>query len=1110
MRCCYLWGWLLLTSFPAWADVGPRPEVQPGVVVVKLHAPITPQAGKTGLPAVDTHLRSAGVTAIVPAFPFLERAGRKRPNPALERLRSIYLVYYESPISPWRLAAELEQLPEVVYAEPLFRREIIDTPNDSLYSQMTHLAQIMAPQAWDVVKGENGNVVIAIVDGGTDWRHEDLVGNVWVNPGEIPGNGIDDDGNGFVDDVHGWNFANNTPDPTGLPTTPLNAAHGTQVAGVAAAVTNNGRGVAGSSWNARFMPINSSCPDADRSICFGYMGIVYAAENGAQVINVSWGGRGLSRLENDVVHAVTDMGALIVAAAGNDATSNDRLPFGPASHPRVLSVGATQKNNDLKASFSNYGLSVNVFAPGVSLNTTLPGNRYTGAASGTSFATPLAAGIAALVRTRFPNYTPDQAREQLRQTADPIDAVNPGFAGLLGRGRINAYRAVTESGFPAIRLVRLEVSDEDGDGYLESGEIVQLTASFTNFLALATGVRVELQSNDPYLSLQQRSQTLGTLNPGDTATATFSLTIASNAPNNHLALLQTRTLADGGYVDADLIRLTVNPEQVARLTTSRIETAITTTGNIGWTGFADESPGVGFRLDGRNLLFEGGLVTGSSSLTVSDAVRGADGSTQQRDFELAPGSSLEVSVPGAFAYQQGSVELVDSRAPRPLPIRVIQETYADSAQDNQLFVLFRYDFVNIGNAPIAPFYGGVFLDWDLNLDARDFARFDAARQMGIVQNRSLLPDTLAAIRLLTPAPFSYRAINNEEEIYDGFTEEEKWTWLSGGMQRQELDRVDVSQLMAIGPFRIGPGCQVSAAFALLAASSEAALTQAADAAQRFWRERIAPSIPNRPPQWTHLPDTLRVLQNRSHTVRLTATDPDACASLNYRLLTAPPGVTLDPLEGTLTIVAAIPPGSYPIQAMVSDGLAADTARLTLIVEKLPTFLTLLPDTTILVGQTLTFHFQANNAESAVTFELVEGPTGAQLDPNTGLFTYTATTPGRFGLVVALQVDTFRVESPRITIEVVPGTLQLQVYPQPGRAPLTVLFDIPEAQPVRLILYDLLGRQLRRLIEGSWNIGRYRLTWDGRSEDGAEVAPGLYFLRLEMGDRSVTRPLVYMR
>lgn len=1110
MRYWYLWGLLWFTTFPAWADIGPRPEVYPGVVVIKLHAPITVQAGKTGLATLDTHLGQVGVTAIVPAFPFLEPAARKRPSPALERLRSIYLVYYERPISPWRLAAELERLPEVVYAEPLFRREIIATPNDSLYSQMTHLAQIMAPQAWDVVKGEDGDVVIAIVDGGTDWRHVDLVDNVWTNPGEIPDNGIDDDGNGFVDDVHGWNFANNTPDPTGLSATPINAAHGTQVAGVAAAVTHNSRGVAGSSWNARFMPINASCPDADRSICFGYTGIVYAAENGAQVINVSWGGRGLSRLENDVVEAVTDMGALIVAAAGNDGTNNDRVPFGPASHPRVLSVGATQKNNDLKASFSNYGLSVDVFAPGVGLNTTLPGNRYTGSANGTSFATPLVAGIAALVRTRFPNYTPEQAREQLRQTADPIDAVNPGFAGLLGRGRINAFRAVTETGFPAIRLVRLEVADEDGDGYIESGETLQLTADFANFLAPATGVRVELRTNDPYLNLVQASQLLGTLNPGDTATATFSLSVATDAPNNYLALLQARILADGSYSDADLVRLTLNPEQVAQLTTGRVETAITTTGNIGWTGFADESQGVGFRLDGRNLLFEGGLVTGTSIVSVSDAVRGGDGVTQQRDFEPAPGSSIEVTVPGTFAYQQGSVELLDRRAARPLPIRVIQETYADSAAENQLFVLFRYAFVNTGTTPIAPFYGGLFLDWDLNLDAQDFARFDAARQMGIVQNRNTRPDTLAAIRLLTPAPFSYHAINNETEIYDGFTETEKWAWLSGGVQRQMLDRVDVSQLMAIGPFRISPGCHVPAAFALLAADSEAALLQAADAAQRFWNERIAPSIPNRPPVWVNVPDTLRLLPGSRHTVTLAATDPDECASLSYRLLQAPPSVTLDPLEGRLTIVASLTPGNYPIEAIVTDGLAADTARVTLIVEKLPAFLTLLPDTTILVGQTLSFHFQANNTESAITFELVEGPEGAQLDPLTGLFTYTATTPGRFSLVVALHADTFRVESPRITIEVVAAALQLEVYPSPGRAPITLRYDIPEARPIRLTLFDLMGRPVRRLVDGTPGIGRHRLFWDGRSDGGTEVASGLYFLRLEMDGRSVTRPLIYVR
>ncbi|WP_397546138.1 S8 family serine peptidase [Rhodothermus marinus] len=1110
---------LLLTGVFAWsarADRIPRTPVQPGVVVVKFEAPITLQAGKTGRPLLDRTLARFEPVALEPAFPFLEQAARKRPHPALDRLRTIYLLRYNRPVSPWRVAAELSRLPGVVYAEPLPIRQIVDVPNDSLYPQMTHLPRIQAPEAWDVVKGEQGDVVIAIVDGGTDWRHPDLIDNVWTNPGEIPDNGVDDDGNGFVDDVHGWNFANDTPDPSGLSATPLNAAHGTQVAGVAAAVTNNNRGVAGSSWNARFMPINASCSDTDRSICYGYQGIVYAALNGAQVINASWGGPGLSRLEADVVEFATDLGSLIVAAAGNDSGDNDRVPFGPASHPRVLSVGATNKDNDGKASFSNYGRSVNVFAPGVNLNSTLPNGRYTGSASGTSFASPLTAGIAALVRTRFPEYTPDQAREQIRLTADPIDAANPGFAGRLGRGRINAFRAVTETGFPAIRLVDLDVADSDADGYLESGETVQLTARFTNHLAPATGVQFQLSADADYLTILQGAAQVSQLNPGDTVLVAFSFSIASDAPQNRTAIFLADIQADGGYADRDLFRLVINPEQTATLATGRIQTSITTTGNLGWTGFADESSGVGFTLDGHNLLFEGGLLAGISAQFVSDAVRGEDGATQHRDFQPVEGSSLEVISPGRFTAQQGTVELTDRAAPFPLHINVLQETYADTVPGRRLFVIVHYTIENTRTTTLSPLYAGIFLDWDLNPNAQDFARYDTARRLGIVQDKGTNPDTLAAIRLLTPAPFSYRAIDNPTELYDGFTQSEKWNALSGGLQQTQLNNTDVSQLMAAGPFRLDPGCRIPVAFAILAAADADTLVQAADEAQRFWDEVIRPSIPNEPPAFVSVPDTLVVREGEALNWQFTATDPDACASLSFQVLEGPDGFSVDPTTGQVRFVPGFnQAGIYTVRLLVTDGLATDTARTVLVVQETnspPTFTAVLTDTVLVLGRTFRYQFRAEDPEGdPLTYTLVEAPAGATIDPQSGQFTFTPQEVGQYTVVVAVSDGTFTIETPRIHLEVIPAEAGVQVYiPSGGGNVIQIVYDVPDPDPVHLTIYDLLGRRVRRLVDGVPGTGRHTITWDGRSDAGIEVASGLYFVRLEIGGKVETRPLVYVR
>ena len=207
------------------------------------------------------------------------------------------------------MAAVLSADPSVEYAEPVpvFRTTGPDflaepappgarptapraAPNDPQAAVVNYLAQLDAFSAWDVVKGQQGDVLVAIVDGGTDWRHPDLAANVWTNEDEIPDNGVDDDNNGFVDDLHGWNFPRDEPDPTGLEDTPLNAQHGTAVAGVAAAVTDNNQGIPSISWNVPFMAINAGGFE-DNAIPgnFGYGGIVYAAENGADIINASWG-----------------------------------------------------------------------------------------------------------------------------------------------------------------------------------------------------------------------------------------------------------------------------------------------------------------------------------------------------------------------------------------------------------------------------------------------------------------------------------------------------------------------------------------------------------------------------------------------------------------------------------------------------------------------------------------------------------------------------------------------------------------------------------------------------------------------------------------------------
>ncbi|GAB4462995.1 MAG: hypothetical protein OHK0037_14810 [Elainellaceae cyanobacterium] len=268
---------------------------------------------------------------------------------------------------------------------------------------------VNAPEVW--AKGYTGrDVVVAVVDTGVDHTHSDLDANIWQNTREIPGNGIDDDGNGFVDDVRGWNFANgnnNTMDVNG---------HGTHVAGTIAA-ENDGAGITGIAYNAQIMPVKVLGDDGAGTSLGVARGIRYAADNGADVINLSLGGGYSSEIESAIAHAVS-RGAIVVMAAGNESTAR---PSNPASLAIQygLSVGAIDINGNL-ASFSNRAGTdsrmQHLTAPGVNIFSTRPGGRYQ-SLNGTSMAAPHVAGVVALMRQANPNLTDSQARQILTGSA---------------------------------------------------------------------------------------------------------------------------------------------------------------------------------------------------------------------------------------------------------------------------------------------------------------------------------------------------------------------------------------------------------------------------------------------------------------------------------------------------------------------------------------------------------------------------------------------------------------------------------------------------------------------------------------------------------------------
>ena len=854
---------LCLLTGPGAAQVESVFSVQPGRLFVEFaNRDVTVIQGKTGLTVFDRAAERYGVQSIVKFFPFLDVIARKRTlTPAMESLRYIYSVEYSAPQLPEVVARELARDPAVILAEPQPVHRVTgltsENPNDPRFFSQGHLSHLRLPEAWDVAKGGQSGVVIAIIDSGVHWEHDDLRENIWTNPNEVPGNGIDDDNNGFIDDIHGWNFRTRKPDVYGDGT---HATHGTVVAGIAGAVTNNALGIAGAGWNAQIMPINTTCEDGE-NLCHTLDGVVYAAVMGADIVNCSFGSDKFSEVALRVYQAAFAEGALAVAAAGNERVNVDVKPHYPSGFAVTLSVGGTARTSD--GNRFNYGRSVNVFAPGVGIHATLPRNRY-GTSSGTSVAAPLISAVAALVRTAFPDYTPGQIREQVRLTAHNIDAVQfVGNPGEFGRGRVDAFRAVTETAGPALRLTAVEFTNQNGSQEASTGDIVTVRAQFTNYLGDASGATVALRTGAAFVEFIKEEVTGVSLAYGDSVTYEFSFKLTDTAPDNH-SLLFYSEIRQGSLTDTpDLFRIPINQTLVTTHYTSAMRLSITREGNIGYTGFQGDpmGQGVGFRVQDatgneRDPLFEAGLLVATGPTMVSNSVRGVASPDQDDHFAIPEGESMQIAIPGPITSQEGRLVLTDQKASTPIGVRILQQSYVDHGDGNEDFAIFKYTVGNEAAHPITNLHIGLFFDWDIDQEdvSRDQAGFSGAHSSGWGADQS--GSLHVGLRLLTdPHLINYRAIDNRSEIYNGFTFAEKWQAMSRGLSQAELTDTEMSQLMASGPHSVPSGETIEVAFALIAGASAEDFLNNADQAKEVWDHVInAPPTmavqPEERPGWT--------------------------------------------------------------------------------------------------------------------------------------------------------------------------------------------------------------------------------------------------------------------
>jgi subtilisin family serine protease len=351
----------------------------------------------------------------------------------------------------------------IEYIEPNFIATTTQTtPNDPRYDELYGLnntgqtggtpdADIDASEAWDTQTGND--TVIGVIDTGVDYNHPELNDNMWTNPGETPDNGVDDDGNGFVDDYYGYDFVNEDGDPLD------DYFHGTHVAGTIAAEGNNGDGVTGVNWDAQIMAIKFLDSNGSGTYFDAIEAVEYATMMGVPVTNNSWGGYGFSQGLYDAIAAAGEQGQLFVASAGNESNDNDNPDFQayPASFDlnNIIAVAATNSNDQLSY-FSNYGANtVDLGAPGEDILSLFPGGDY-GFLSGTSMAAPHVTGVVSLILAENPGLSAEEIKDLILTTVDPLTSLE-GIT--VSGGRLNAFEALSELGPPPPPIIGTEEDD---------------------------------------------------------------------------------------------------------------------------------------------------------------------------------------------------------------------------------------------------------------------------------------------------------------------------------------------------------------------------------------------------------------------------------------------------------------------------------------------------------------------------------------------------------------------------------------------------------------------------------------------------------------------------
>lgn len=1002
----------------------------------------------------------------------------------LADLSLIYQLKYESntsiedAINMLYNAGVLEYACLKVTTKPLY------TPNDT-YAVQYNLTNIKAYEAWDIEKGDT-NVVIGITDTGFELTHDDL-GGIKYNYSD-PIDGSDNDNDGYIDNFQGWDFAMGDNDPTYL-----THSHGVSVTGVACGTPDNSVGVAGVGFNCKYLPVKIMDDLTNTLQVNEYEAIVYAADHGCKVINCSWGGTITpgSYGQDVITYAVINKDAVVVASVGNNGNMD---VFYPASYDYVISVGNI-KSDDTKSGGSCYGYYVDLFASALSIYTTAPGNTYT-TASASSYTAPQVSGAAALLRSHFPNYSALQIGQLLKSSADVIDTLsgNSSYVGLMGAGRLNIYKALTDSTSPGIKMVSQSITDGNDENYY-TNDTLSISAEFANYLAPTSNLTVTLSTNNPNVSILNSSVNIGavgTLSVANNSSNPFKIKLLTGASINEEIALQV-TYTDGVYTSFEYIVFRIN-QNYLNIVPNQISTTLTGNGRIGFNGTA-QSGGMGLNYKSTALVYASSFMIGNSASQVSDGMYGVtvsmDGIYDNDFSNLDPITEV---IPSVYADNDYYTKFNDDSATSKLNVEVSQRTFAWDETGYDDFIIVEYDITNKSGSTLSNLYAGIFTDWDILYYTLNAAHVDTAYNIGYA--KSLTHNSYAGIHLISGGDFISYAIDMNEMngsvgYYNdlGFSGTDKFTMLStmrdsAGYTGYTYGE-EIGNSVSAGPFSLNANESKKIAFAIMVGG-----------------------------------ESLNDLR-----------DIATMADFKYELMYAP---VIDLSKGTVNVSCyglcdgegefPMIGGAAPITYQWNDANNQTTAQATGLCAGLYTFIATDANgytDSITVGinepDSITASFSVNQSSSQ---SACDGSVNITVSGGTGFYSYlwndslsqtdsvaTGLCVGEYAVMVTDENGCEFYDTVQVSFTTSVNELNINpgintYYPNPTSGKLTILLNVEKTGNYEMNIYNVTGEKVFDIMNGKLSEQGYQYTFDLST-----LPEGVYFIQLTSDETSQAQKLL---